>query len=170
MPSSRLRKKTSQPLDQSDLAKVKNKNKSTIPQSETIYLHRLFHIDFNKRQLYLKYLPDQPGKKALHTMIIVLFGYREIFAMDNISKPLINLSLLKSKLRKPSGLEWLSAEINPIDFYESDEIYFDGADKPGYETSQLIEKTSLSSGGTFKLTGRGYEQAQRIVADLIDRA
>ena len=133
-------------------------------------LELLFEIDKKTNLLWLKYLPDNPEKRAFDTMLALLFGYKEILARDEVRKSVMRDSLQKSRLKKPLGSEFLlSIASGPLDFYDPDEIYSDGQEGYKYDNDQYIEKGALSKGGAFKLTDAGYERARAIVQDLIDR-
>jgi hypothetical protein len=151
-----------------------SKNPARLDPSESkggsAKLGKLFASDDNNNLIWLKFRPDDPDKRAFHCMLALLFGYKEILRRDEVRKSVMNESLMKSGLKKPIGSEYLSPIASgPLDFYDSDEIYYSGKDSYKYDNNQYIEKGSLSRGGAFKLTAAGYERARSIVEDLIER-
>jgi hypothetical protein len=170
----------SRPLDNSGLARKRPapvvsvttpKTKQETSKSPIANLEKLFATNDGDGLLWLKYLPDVPDRRPFHTMLALLFGYKELYGRDQISKNVMNESLRRSRLKKPMGPEWLlSIASGPLDFYDSDEIYSAGRDSYKYDNHRYIEKGSLSSGGAFKLTDAGYDHARSIVEDLIERA
>lgn len=116
----------------------------------------------------LRFLPDTPSHRDENTLLLLLYGYQQIYQQMEVSAAKLQSGLYGSGCYKNTPIMFRVALFNePVDV--------DSVAQSSYLSSALpyrliSPKFGLRQGGFYKLTDYGREKAKALFDDLIRRA
>ena len=141
--------------------------------NEWVKLEALFGVEFEtvngqqQRYLTLKFPPDRSPKDG-YSLLLLLFGYRQIYGWQDVSANGLEECLYRSKLRVQRTLiESIISTGNPFD---TGRLSVDDVAKRTALQGLISEKVHLAKGGYYHLTDGGIAKAQEMFIDLVRRA